>query len=85
MTTVARMRTLAGLQVALVAGFALAGCGSSTDEATPPTQTTAAETQPSHPGREQAPALQGEALDGSAIAPADFRGRPVLVNVWSSW
>ena len=35
--------------------------------------------------REAAPALSGVTLDGDAIALGDFRGRPVLINVWSSW
>lgn len=32
-----------------------------------------------------APALAGVTLKGKRLSLADFRGRPVLVNVWSSW
>ena len=80
-----RMRTLVGVLLALVAGIALVACGSSTDEAGPTTQTSTTETLASDPSREPAPAIEGETLDGAAIALADFRGKPVLVNVWSSW
>lgn len=80
-----RVRTLVGLLLALAAGLTLAACGSSTDEAAPTTRTSTIETQPADPSREQAPAIEGETLDGTANALADFRGRPVLVNVWSSW
>lgn len=80
------MRTLAGLLLACVAGLALAGCGGSTDEASPTsTQMSTTETQPAASPREKAPSIAGETLDGAPIALADFRGKPVLVNVWSSW
>jgi hypothetical protein len=29
--------------------------------------------------------LDGETLDGTPLALADFRGTPVFVNVWASW
>jgi RTX calcium-binding nonapeptide repeat (4 copies) len=32
-----------------------------------------------------APAIEGTTLDGERITLASFRGRPVFVNVWSSW
>jgi RTX calcium-binding nonapeptide repeat (4 copies) len=32
-----------------------------------------------------APPLEGTTLDGRRLTLASFRGRPVLVNVWSSW
>ena len=83
-TTVVQMRTFGSLFV-LVAALALAGCGDSTDEASPTTPSSPTETQPTDPGREQAPAVAGETLAGEAIALGDFDGRPVLVNVWSSW
>ena len=77
------------MRIAAVAFLVLtlaAGCGSSTEETAPPPQetTTAAEPPASVP-REAAPPLSGESLSGEAIALGDFRGRPVLVNVWSSW
>ena len=33
----------------------------------------------------RAPALAGVTLDGTRASLAALRGRPVLVNVWSSW
>lgn len=77
------MRTLPGLLLVLVVALALAACGGSTEESAPPTTTP--ETQPVVADREQAPMLEGASLAGEAIALADFRGRPTLVNVWSSW
>jgi hypothetical protein len=74
-----------GLLLALVAALVLAGCGGSNDEVSPPAQTETTETQPAEPMREAAPAIEGATLDGAAIELADFSGRPVLVNVWSSW
>jgi uncharacterized protein YceK len=62
-----------------------AGCGSVEDQ-TAPSEPTTTTTEPTKTeSREAAPRLAGEALDGSPIELADFRGRPVLVNVWSSW
>ena len=29
--------------------------------------------------------LSGTTLDGDAVSLADFKGKPVFVNVWSSW
>jgi cytochrome oxidase Cu insertion factor (SCO1/SenC/PrrC family) len=75
------MRVAVALLVVLVA----AGCGSSQEEAAPPEQTTAAEPATAGANREAAPPLTGESLTGDAIALADFQGRPVLINVWSSW
>jgi hypothetical protein len=64
-------RLLAIAALALVA----AACGSSgePDEAAAP--------QPTGPGSE----LSGESIDGERLSLADFRGKRVLVNVWSSW
>lgn len=80
----APVRTLAGLLLALVAGLTFSACGGSTGESAPNAETTT-ETQPVDSSREQAPAVDGQALDGTSVALADFRGKPVLVNVWSSW
>lgn len=49
------------------------GCGSSEQEA--------AETTSAGSGSE----LAGESLDGERVSLADFRGKRVLLNVWSSW
>jgi len=29
--------------------------------------------------------FEGETLDGERVSLADFRGKPVFVNVWASW
>lgn len=34
---------------------------------------------------EPLPALAGPTLDGGTIAPDEYRGRVVLVNVWATW
>ena len=80
------MRPLAVTFVALAVATVGIACGSPSDEAAPPPP-PATVTEPSAEGssREAAPPLAGVSLDGEAIALGDFRGRPVLVNVWSSW
>jgi hypothetical protein len=62
----------------LAAVVFLAGCGGGDDrEAAPqPIATQAAVV---------APEIGGTTLDGETISLGDFRGRPVVVNVWSSW
>lgn len=82
------MRAIVAVLLVFVAGIALAACGGAADEAAAPPAaptTTTEESQPLVPDREKAPVIQGESLDGQAISLGDFRGRPVLVNVWSSW
>jgi hypothetical protein len=65
------------LAVALaVCTLALAGCGGEQEEAAPPTTT---ETQPAES------TIAGTGLEGEPVSIDDYRGRPVLVNVWSSW
>jgi hypothetical protein len=62
----------------------IAGCGSSAGEEAGPAPVTVESTVvPS--GRPEAPPLAGTSLDGERISLEGFRGRPVLVNVWSSW
>ena len=78
------MRSLAVALLALLALAAVVGCGSETDEAVAPSATVTESTTP-QTTRETAPALSGVTLDGDAITLGDFRGRPVLINVWSSW
>jgi cytochrome oxidase Cu insertion factor (SCO1/SenC/PrrC family) len=67
----------------IVALFALvvAGCGSESGDQAAPTTT---ETMPAE-GGPMAPAIEGTTLDGERLSLADFRGRPVLVNVWAAW
>lgn len=76
------MRTL--LVVAALCALGAVGCGSSSDEAAPP---AAAETSQSSEAssRPQAPAIAGLSVGGDKISLASFLGRPVMVNVWSSW
>ena len=71
-------RHVARVLLALVASIALAGCGGG-DAPTAAAPTTA----PAAPA-EGSP-VSGTALDGEAVSLADFRGKPVFVNVWSSW
>lgn len=64
--------------VLLALAFAFAACGGeaeTTQPETPPPVTTA-------PGES---AVAGTTLDGEPISLDDFRGKPVFVNVWSSW
>jgi ABC-type Fe3+-hydroxamate transport system substrate-binding protein len=76
------MRIALALLVAVIA----AGCGSSDEQAASPQPTTTnSETVPSTPTRDAAPPLSGESLAGEPITLGDFRGRPVMINVWSSW
>jgi hypothetical protein len=35
--------------------------------------------------RPAAPAVSGITLEGKSLSIARFKGRPVLLNVWSSW
>jgi len=73
--------------VAALCAIVLAGCGGETaDEAIEQT-TNATETAPpaDASNRPPAPAIEGTSLDGKPISLADYRGRPVFVNVWSSW
>lgn len=67
----------------LLVAFCLtaAGCGGgseSTGVATTaePSATTASA---------EAPRLSGTTIEGEKLSLGDFRGRPVLVNVWSAW
>ena len=78
------MRAL-GLLLALGALVA-AGCGggSETEEAAP-TATGSPSATITATKREPAPPIEGTSLDGEHVSLADFRGRPVFVNVWSSW
>ena len=71
--------------VLLVALAVTAGCGSSEDEsAARPAEMTSSAAEPASM-REAAPPLSGSSLEGDAITLGDFRGRPLLINVWSSW
>lgn len=60
------------LALLAVVTLALAACGSGERAAQPATT-------------DGAGGFSGTTLDGETISLGDFRGRPVLVNVWSSW
>lgn len=34
---------------------------------------------------EAMPVLQGATLDGGTFGPADYRGKPMVINAWASW
>jgi hypothetical protein len=74
-----------GFLLALCALVA-AGCGggSTMEEPAPPAP---AETTPpaEAANRPPAPAIEGVSLEGERISLADYRGKAVFVNVWSSW
>ena len=76
------------MRIAVIALLVLVatGCGSGDPEGAPPEQTTTAVSeQTTDSSRDAAPALSGESLEGESLALGDFRGRAVLINVWSSW
>jgi hypothetical protein len=74
------------IAVALLIAVVAAGCGSSDEQAaSPQPTTTTTESVPSTPTRDAAPPLSGESLAGEPITLGDFRRRPVMINVWSSW
>ena len=66
------------LALAVVAAVLLAGCGASTPQES--------QQQPSEPATTgSGPRIAGTGLDGKRFDVADLRGKPVFVNVWSSW
>jgi hypothetical protein len=79
------MRTPHFMLVALLAGAIATGCAGQGDDAGAPTAGASQTTTSSRVTREPAPEIHGRTLEGEPISLADFRGRPVLVNVWSSW
>jgi hypothetical protein len=66
--------------IAALCALGLAGCGGGGEMQANPQPVPPAATN-----RPPAPAIEGVTLDGKRLALADFRGRPVFVNVWSSW
>jgi len=77
------------LALSAVAAVLLVGCGGSQPEASQP-ETTQSEpgatstSAPSEPAG-NVPEIAGTALDGKALDVTEYRGRPLFVNVWSSW
>jgi cytochrome oxidase Cu insertion factor (SCO1/SenC/PrrC family) len=76
------VRALAILVGALALVAVACGGDQSAQDTTTTTTTTETATGKHRP---QAPPVAGTTLDGESLALADFRGTPVLVNVWSSW
>jgi cytochrome oxidase Cu insertion factor (SCO1/SenC/PrrC family) len=74
-------RGVRGLLLVAALCALLAGCGGESEERAMPAETAPAEAAQ----RPEAPSLDGVDLDGERISLADLRGRPVLINVWSSW
>ena len=62
---------------ALLAVLAVAGCGGG--------ETAAPAAEPAPAATAQGSPVTGTTLDGGTVSLADFRGKPVFVNVWSSW
>ncbi|HEU0245572.1 MAG TPA: hypothetical protein VFR38_00635 [Gaiellaceae bacterium] len=82
------MRPLAQVLVSALCALVAAGCGgggSGEQAASPAPSPSQAEAPSARSGRERAPAIAGTSLHDEPISLADYRGRPVLVNVWSSW
>lgn len=67
------------LALLALAALVLAGCGSASEAMEPE---AAAPAQAAPGGGD---AITGTDLDGEPVSFAEFRGRPLLVNVWSSW
>ncbi|MBA2641459.1 MAG: hypothetical protein H0U82_00865 [Actinobacteria bacterium] len=67
--------------------LALAGCGATSSEVVTSSETSETTPTTSSPssGRPAAPPIRGVTLDGQQVSLADFRGKAVFVNVWSSW
>jgi len=82
------VRPLAQVLVTALCALVAAGCGgggSGEQAASQDQAATQAEAQSAPSGRERAPTIAGTSLDDEPISLADYRGRPVFVNVWSSW
>jgi hypothetical protein len=60
------------------------GCGGESERGTSDS-TVAPGSREAAEKRQQAPPIAGTTLDGDRISLASFAGRPVQINVWSSW
>ncbi|MEU9376057.1 TlpA disulfide reductase family protein [Streptomyces sp. NPDC048255] len=84
----------AGAGLAVAAGLFLTGVLTDSDDGgnggapadRPGGISAAAGATVTDPGaREEAPALEGDDLDGKPVSLAGFRGQVVVLNVWGSW
>jgi len=76
--------------IAALAGAVLSGCagGQSTADQSSDTRYVAGDgrVQLFEPAaRRQAPAIEGETLEGDRVALADHKGKVVVLNFWASW
>ena len=71
------------LAMLFVAATAIGCGGETTIENAPPG--TVEPGAPVSADRTPAPAIAGVSLTGERISLEGFRGRPVFINVWSSW
>jgi hypothetical protein len=78
------VRSLGLLVAAALLAILVTACGAGSDDE-PTVATTTVNVEEAGSSREPAPLIEGTSLDGGSISLADFRGRPVLINVWSSW
>ena len=71
----------------LLGALVASGCGGEENEAASSMETSTVPTATSEAGSDRplAPPIEGTSLEGEPISLANFAGRPVLVNVWSSW
>jgi hypothetical protein len=81
------VRLLARVLVTGLCAVVAAGCGGggSGEQAASQDPVPTNEAPSATSGRERAPMIAGKSLDDERISLVDYRGRPVLVNVWSSW
>jgi len=68
--------------VAVAVALALLAVGCGGEERANAPNATATAPAADRPG---APRIEGTSLDGEPVSLAEYDGRPVLVNVWSSW
>jgi hypothetical protein len=61
--------------LALLVVVLLAGCGGGGTSSGEPADTPA----------EAGATVEGDTVNGGPLSLADFRGKPVFVNVWASW
>lgn len=73
---------MARLLLCVAAVLALAGCGAGEPTSAPPEQAPA---QTTTLAAGDGPDISGAGLDNEALSATAYRGKPLFVNVWSSW